>query len=170
MLAGFSIAPPTDTVNDDGSTSYGAFVVMNPWPSSLGQQGALYLDQFSAKTLGTSDADTWGAIQRVAELGVQTHMGTQFGVINRIVLTLVCAMVIVSISSALNMWLRRRRKGTLGVPRRPVEYKTQKTVGIVAVVLGIIYPLWGMSALILLGADFVIRRIKASRTPNLTAI
>jgi uncharacterized iron-regulated membrane protein len=170
MLAGFSIAPPTDTVNDDGSTSYGAFVVMNPWPSSLGQQGALYLDQFSAKTLGTSDADTWGAIQRVAELGVQTHMGTQFGVINRIVLTLVCVMVIVSISSALNMWLRRRRKGSLGVPRRPAEYKTQKTVGIVAVVLGIVYPLWGMSALLLLGVDFVIRRIKASRTPNLTAI
>jgi uncharacterized iron-regulated membrane protein len=97
-------------------------------------------------------------------------MGTQFGLINRIVLTLVCVMVIVSISSALNMWLRRRRKGSLGVPRRPVEYKTQKTVGIVAVVLGIIYPLWGMSALLLLGVDFVIRRIKASRTPNLAAI
>ena len=79
-------------------------------------------------------------------------------------------MVIVSIFSALNMWLRRRRKGTLGVPRRPVEFRTQKTVGIVAVVLGIIYPLWGMSALILLGADFVIRRVKASRTPNLTVI
>jgi uncharacterized iron-regulated membrane protein len=58
----------------------------------------------------------------------------------------------------------------LGVPRRPVEYKTQKTVGIVAVVLGVIYPLWGISALLLLGADFVIRRIKASRMPNLTAI
>jgi hypothetical protein len=37
-------------------------------------------------------------------------------------------------------------------------------------VLGIIYPLWGMSALLLLGVDFVIRRIKASRTPNLAAI
>ena len=155
MKPGFTIVPPVDSLDDEGSTLYGAYTVFNPWPSSLGEQGALYLDQFSAKTLGRSDADTWGGLQRLAEFGVQTHMGTQFGLLNRIFLTLVCLLVIWSILTAVVMWWRRRRPGSLGVPRRPVDRQTQKAVGITAVVLGIIYPLWGMSAMLLLGLDRV---------------
>jgi uncharacterized iron-regulated membrane protein len=169
MMPSFTITPPTNTLNDDGTTTYGAFVIINPWPSSLGQQGALYLDQFSGQTLGKSDVKTWGGLQRMAEFGVQTHMGTEFGVINRIFLTLICVLVIVSIASALNMWLRRRRRGSLGVPRRPVDYTTQKTFGIIAVVLGVIYPLWGMSALLLLGIDYVVRRVRRKPTEAVAA-
>jgi len=153
MKPGFTIVPPTDVVDENGSTMYGAFVVFNPWPSSLGEQGALYVDQFSAQTLGRSDVHTWGGLQQVAEFGVQTHMGTQFGLINRIFLTTICLLVIWSIVTAFVMWLRRRRPGSLGVPRRPVDQRTQKSVGIVALVLGVIYPLWGMSALLLLVVD-----------------
>lgn len=159
MLPGFSITPPTDSKHDDGSMSFGTYVVVNPWPSSLGEQGALYLDQFSGKTLGKSNADTWGGIQRVAELGVQTHMGTQFGLINRIFLTAICLSVLYSITTAVVMWLRRRRKGTIGVPRRAVDASIQKSVGVTALILAVIYPLWGASALILLMADnFILKR------------
>lgn len=162
MMPGFSIVPPVDVVDESGATQYGAYVVFNPWPSSLGEQGALYLDQFSARTLGKSDADTWGAIQRTAEFGVQTHMGTQFGLVNRIFLTLICVLVIWSIVTALVMWLRRRRPGSLGVPRRAVDQRAQKSLGITALVLGLIYPLWGMSAVILLVIDRVVRSRRLS--------
>ncbi len=162
MKPGFSIVPPVDVVDENGATQYGAYVVFNPWPSSLGEQGALYLDQFTAQTLGKSDADTWGGLQRMAEFGVQTHMGTQFGLVNRIFLTMVCVLVIWSIVTAGVMWMRRRRPGSLGVPRRPVEQRVQKSVGITAVVLGVIYPLWGMSALILLAIDRVVRSRRQS--------
>lgn len=162
MKAGFTIVPPSDIVDENGTTQYGAYVVFNPWPSSLGEQGALYLDQFSARTLGKSDSDTWGGIQRVAEFGVQTHMGTQFGMINRIFLTTVCSLVIWSIVTATVMWMRRRRPGTLGIPRRPVEHRVQKSVGVTAVVLGLIYPLWGLSALILLFVDRMFRNRRPS--------
>lgn len=155
MKPGFSITPPVDTVAEDGSTAYGTYVVINPWPSSLGEQGALYLDQFTAKTLGTSDASTWGDIQRVTELGVQTHMGTQFGIVNRVFLTVICLLVMWNVTTAMMMWNRRRRAGTLGVPRKPVDERTQRSVGILQLFLSLIYPLWGASlALVLLVQHF----------------
>ena len=163
MVPGYSITPPVNTVNDDKSTTYGSFVIVNPWPSSLSEQGALYLDQFSGKTLGKSDANTWGAIQKTAELGVQTHMGTQFGLINRIFLTAICVLVFWSITSAMVMWLRRRRRGALGIPRRVPDVSVTKSTGITAIVLGIIYPLWGASAVVLLACDALLRKMKSRR-------
>lgn len=162
MSPGFSLTPPSDSMSDDGTMNYGAYVVVNPWPSSLGEQGALYLDQFSGKTLGRSSADTWGAIQKTAELGVQTHMGTQFGLINRVFLTLLCVTVLYSITTAVVMWLRRRRKGSLGVPRRPVDPSIQKSVGITGLVLAVVYPLWGASACVLLLIDRLVRKRQSS--------
>jgi uncharacterized iron-regulated membrane protein len=162
MKPGFSIAPPVDTVTEDGSTAYGAYVVINPWPSSLGEQGALYLDQFTAKTLGTSDASTWGDIQRVTELGVQTHMGTQFGLVNRVFLTVICLLVVWNVTTATVMWNRRRRAGTLGAPRKPVDERTQRSVGIFQLLLSFIYPLWGASLVLVLGVQHVRRKFSTA--------
>jgi uncharacterized iron-regulated membrane protein len=162
MTPGFSITPPVNTVTDDGSTAYGPYVVLNSWPSSLGEQGALYLDQFTAKTLGTSDASTWGGIQRVTELGVQTHMGTQFGLINRIFLTALCVLVIWNVVTAVVMWNRRRRGGTLGAPRKPVGERTQRSVGIFQLLLSLIYPLWGASLLLVVSLQAVSRKFSAT--------
>lgn len=164
MKPGFSITPPVDTVADDGSTAYGAYVVINPWPSSLGDQRALYLDQFTAKTLGTSDASTWGGIQRITEFGVQTHMGTQFGLINRIFLTTICLLVVWNVTTAIVMWNRRRRSGTLGAPRKPVDERTLRSVGVFQLLLSIIYPLWGASLLLVLSVQRL--RHRSSRAPG----
>jgi uncharacterized iron-regulated membrane protein len=168
MKPGFSITPPVDTVVDDGSTAYGAYVVINPWPSSLGEQGALYLDQFTAKTLGTSDSSTWGGIQRITEFGVQTHMGTQFGLINRILLTSICVLVVWNVVTAVVMWSRRRRSGTLGAPRKPVDERTQRSVGVFQLILSLIYPLWGASLLLVLAAQRLRNRL-SGRSDGLLA-
>lgn len=57
------------------------------------------------------------------------------------------------------MWNKRRRKGTLGLPRRPVDVRLQRVLGITAVVLAVIYPLWGLSLIFVLLLDrYLIRR------------
>lgn len=59
------------------------------------------------------------------------------------------------------MWNKRRRKGTLGLPRRPADLRIQRVLGITAVVLAVIYPLWGLSLVAVLLIDrFLIRRNK----------
>jgi hypothetical protein len=66
MLAGYTINAPVDLLPDPEDPEaptepfYGSFVVFNPWPSDMANQGALYLDQFSGSSLARSTPDTWG--------------------------------------------------------------------------------------------------------------
>jgi uncharacterized iron-regulated membrane protein len=115
----------------------------------------------SGKTLAVSTPGDWGqgALGTVTEFGVQTHMGTQFGIISRLIMTFGCVAVLWSIVSALIMFWKRRRPCTAGVPRRPTEIKTARRLFGIFAVLAIVYPLWGMTAAMVMGFDrFVIRR------------
>lgn len=159
MQPGSTIWYPVNTEGDNGEMIYGPWVVFNPWPGRMSTQGALYLDQFSGETLAKSTPETWGSIQWATEFGVQTHMGTQFGWFSRILATAVCLLIFWNIFTAFKMWNRRRRKGTVGIPRRPVDVKMQRRVGIPALILAVIYPLWGATlALVLLFDRYVVRR------------
>lgn len=163
MLAGASITLPFNDDTDPAAPTYGSYVVTNPWPSDISNQGALFLDQFSGATLGRSFASEWGQLQWVTELGVQTHMGTQFGVASRIVMTVSCLLLLWSVFSGLVMFWKRRRGGT-GFPRRPVDARLQRGMIIIAVLLALLYPLWGLSVLVVLLLDtYVIRRIAPLR-------
>ena len=151
MLPNATIYPPTNAV-EDGETTYGSYLVFNPWPSSVGQQGAMYFDEFTGKKLGESTAKEWGSLQFVTEFGVQTHMGTEFGLASRLFMTFGCLLVIWNFSTALMMWNRRRRGG-LGIPRRPSAPRIAKPFGIALIALALLYPLWGASVLLLLVFD-----------------
>lgn len=163
MAPNATITMPFDDLEDPASPSYGSFTVTNPWPSNLSEQGALFLDQFTATTISRSTSAEWGALQQASEFGVQTHMGTQFGLASRIVMTLTCVLILWSVFSALVMWWKRRRTG-LGFPRRPVDVGLQRVMIVTAVVLSVIYPIWGLSVVVVLLIDtFVIRRVPALR-------
>ena len=163
MLAGSTITLPFDDLENPEGAVYGSYVVTNPWPSDMANQGAIYLDQFSAETIGRSFADQWGAIQWTTELGVQTHMGTQFGLASRIVMTLGCLLVLWAAFSGLVMFWKRRRSGT-GFPRRPFDAGLQRAMVVIAVVLAVVYPLWGLSVLAVVLLDtFVIRKVPPLR-------
>jgi uncharacterized iron-regulated membrane protein len=163
MLDGASITLPFNDDTDPAAPVYGSYVVTNPWPSDISNQGALFIDQFSGATLGASTAAKWGALPWMTELGVQTHMGTQFGLASRIVMTVSCLLLLWSVFSGLVMFWKRRRTGT-GFPRRPVDAKLQRGMIIIAVVLTVLYPLWGVSVLAVLVLDkFVVRKIPPLR-------
>jgi uncharacterized iron-regulated membrane protein len=76
-----------------------------------------------------------------------------------------CLLVFWNVFTAFKMWNRRRRKGTVGIPRRPVDVRMQRSVGIAALILAVVYPLWGATlVLVLLFDRFVVRRVPALRT------
>jgi len=161
MKPGFAIATPSDSANDKGETVYGTYIVTNPWPAqSKVAARTLYFDQFSGKLLGESGYKDWGAVNKATDIGVSTHMGTQFGLANRIVMTLGCVLVLWSVASGLTMWLKRRRKGSLGTPRRPSPTHLPRGLLIAAGLLTIIYPLWGASFVAVLLLDrLVIQKV-----------
>jgi uncharacterized iron-regulated membrane protein len=73
-------------------------------------------------------------------------------------------LAIWSVTSALVMYTKRRRSGTLGLPRRAADVRLPRHLAIVAGVSAVVFPQWGLTALAVLGLDrFVIRRVPRLR-------
>jgi len=74
-------------------------------------------------------------------------------------MTLTCVLTLWSVASAVVMYSKRRRRGTLGLPRRPAEVHLGRGLVVIALAVGVVYPQWGVSALLILAFDkFVIQR------------
>ncbi|MEI8238940.1 MAG: hypothetical protein WCI22_05925, partial [Actinomycetota bacterium] len=77
--------------------------------------------------------------------------------VDRIVMTLLSVGVIWAVISGFVMFWKRRRKGTLGTPRRPVDVKFAKRLTIILCAVAIAFPPFGVTAVIILCVDkFVI--------------
>jgi uncharacterized iron-regulated membrane protein len=164
MRPGYSVYFPTNVTDDAGETTYGAFTVSNSWPRKTGEARDLYLDQFTGETLDEQEAYGYGTIGYGMDTLVSTHMGTQLGIFTRILMTALCVLAICSVSSALVMFTKRRRPGTVGLPRRPADVRLSRKVALVAGLSAVVFPHWGVSALAILGLDrFVIRRVPRLR-------
>ena len=164
MRPGFAVSLPEDVEADDGATTFGTHAASNPWPSRSQHARSVYLDQFTGESLGSQDLYGFGTVWKIADYGISTHMGTQFGLINRIVMTGAALGVIWLVISAFVMYLKRRRPGGAGLPRRPRDVTMANRLILVAIALAIVFPLWGASLRAVLAIDrFVIRRFTPLR-------
>jgi uncharacterized iron-regulated membrane protein len=165
MKPGYKINFPNNVVDaTKKQTVYGSFALTNSWPRKTNEARDLYLDQFSGKQLAEQNAYGYGTVSYSLDSLVSTHMGTEFGILSRIMMTSLCVLTMWSVFSALMMFRKRRRPGTVGLPRRPVDVSLPRRVAIMAVVMGVLFPLWGACAVFVLGIDrFVIRRNKQLR-------
>ncbi len=167
MKPGYTIYfPDNSQVDDVGNPIYGSFTLSNSWPRKTGEARDLFIDQFSGATLAEVNAYGYGSVAYAMDTAVSWHMGTQWGIVTRIFMTLLCVLAIWSVTSALVMFWKRRRPGTAGLPRRPRTVKFGWGLWVIIGGLAIVYPVWGVTAAIVLLADrFVIRtvpRLKAT--------
>ena len=169
MVPGFSIVPPSDSTAD-GETVYGSYTVVNHWPQKVSEQRTLYLDQFTGKTITNATADQDGALSRITSWGVNTHMGTQYGILTRILATLACLGVLTSIMSAVAMWWKRRPTGSAGLPGRTSDTIRSNTprgavvaVGVIATALAVLYPSFGVTLVVVLIAEAIVDSRRRSR-------
>ena len=170
MLPGYSILPPADSLVDPAKPEYGAFVLSNPWPGKVQDEKVVYVDQFTGRTLATSSSAEWGKIQQVTEWGVQNHMGTQYGLVTRIIMTIGCVLTVVSFVTSIVLWWKRRPKGTTGLPKRQARSSATAGVGIIALVLAVMYPLWGVSLIAVLAVDGLVQWLRGRRKTSTSAV
>lgn len=164
MKPGYTVVYPVDGTDDNGNPTFGSFAIENSWPRKTGEARTVYLDQFTGETIATMDVYGYGAISRAADTLVSTHMGTQLGIVSRVAMTLVCVAVIWSVITAIVMFMRRRRPGSFGLPRRPADLRLGTSLLVVMVAIAIVFPLWGVTALGVLIVDrHVIRRFRPLR-------
>lgn len=170
MVPGYSIIPPSDST-EDGTTVYGSYTVVNRWPQRVSEQRTLYLNQFTGATITNTTAAQDGALSRLTSFGIAMHMGNQMGWLTRISATVACLGVLTSVLTGVLMWWKRRPKGGTGLPA-PASAATRAdtpkgamiAVTIVAVGLGVLFPVFGVSLLVVLVAEGIIAAIR--RAPS----
>ena len=172
MVPGYSIVPPSDT-KVDGETVYGSYTVVNHWPQKLSEQRTLYLNQFTGATITNATAAQDGALSQLTSFGIAMHMGNQFGWLTRISATVACLGVLTSVMTGFLMWWKRRPPGRSGLPGPASEGTRAATprgaviaVSVVAVVLGVLYPSFGVSLLVVAAVEAFLTWRRRSRVAD----
>lgn len=138
----------------------GAFTAYT-YPDRPQGQRTIHLDQYSGQTLDDVSFADYGWAAKGVELGVQLHMGNYFGQANQILMLIACLGVIILSATGPIMWWRRRPKGELGAPRELAPLKL-RTVALITLALGALFPLAGASLLLVL----VIDQLRPGRQDN----
>ncbi|MFJ4375946.1 PepSY-associated TM helix domain-containing protein [Pseudomonas japonica] len=118
----------------------------------------LHVDQYTGKVLVDVRWQDYSTVARATELGVMLHEGKVFGVVNQLLILLICLMVLLGSVSGLVMWWKRRPEGGLGVPPLRHDLPRWKTATVVMLVLGVAFPLVGVSMLVVWLLDRVFGR------------
>lgn len=129
----------------------GAFTAYT-YPDQPQGQRTIHLDQYSGRVLDDVGFADYGWAAKGVELGVQLHMGNYFGRANQIVMLIACLGVVMLSVTGPVMWWRRRPKGGLGAPRELSPLR-RRTVALITLALGALFPLAGASLLLVLVVD-----------------
>ena len=121
-------------------------------------QRVIHLDQYSGKPLIDMSYADYGPLGKALEWGINVHMGQEFGVANQIVMLAACFAIVLLCVSALVMWWKRRPQGSLGVPPLPAEKATLRVVVALLAIGGLIFPLVGLSLIVMVMIDAVLTR------------
>lgn len=135
------------------------------YPNDLSRQRVVHLDQYSGRTLLDMGYAEYGLLGRVLEWGINVHMGQQWGLANQLVLLTVCAATVLMSVSAAVMWWKRRPSGSMGVPPLPSNRRVLRGVVGILAIGGVIFPLVGLSLLVMLAADLALTRAIGRQRP-----
>ncbi|OYX35811.1 MAG: hypothetical protein B7Y99_02760 [Caulobacterales bacterium 32-69-10] len=138
-------------------------------PARVERSRTLYLDGTDGRALADIGYGQFGPAAQAIEWGIAVHQGDQFGLLNKLVMAAGCVAVWLLGLSALVMWWKRRPKGRLAAPPRPVGRRGYIALAAVVVPLGVLYPLVGASLVIVLTLDLVIRRAASALRPAMEA-
>jgi len=134
---------------------------LSAFPAKAQNEVTMHLDQYSGAVLADYRFDHYGIGGKIVALGITLHTGTQFGFINQLTNLFICLGIILVVMSGFYLWLKRKPKKEMGAPKAPSILK-MKLFLLLMIVLGILFPLVGVSLIVILLLDWlVIKRIPA---------
>ncbi|KOR85997.1 hypothetical protein AM233_19705 [Bacillus sp. FJAT-22058] len=148
----YSINIPQET---DGVYTLSAF------PPKAQDEATIHIDQYSGAVLADYRYDHYGLIGKIVAWGITLHKGTQFGLINQIISLLICLGIMLVACSGFYLWWKRKPKKSLGAPKAP-QIKNMKLFLFLLIGLGILFPLVGLSLIVVWLIDWlIIKKISA---------
>ncbi|MEO3811750.1 PepSY domain-containing protein [Sphaerisporangium sp. B11E5] len=124
----------------------------------------VHVDQYSGKVLVSFGWQQYGVLAKAVEQGIALHEGRRYGPANIAVMLAACLALLTLVVTGTWMWWKRRPQGRVGAPTRTTDRRT--TWGVIAImaVLGVLFPLAGLTMIAVLLLDWlVIRRVPALR-------
>ncbi|MFF4985624.1 PepSY-associated TM helix domain-containing protein [Streptosporangium saharense] len=124
------------------------------------------VDQYSGKVLVDYGWEEYGVLAKAVEQGIALHEGRRYGTVNMLVMLGACLAMITLVVSGAWMWWKRRPRGRLAAPARSTDRRTAYGVLAVMAVLGVLFPLAGITMVAVLVLDWLVIR----RIPRLNAL
>ncbi|MBW4618614.1 MAG: PepSY domain-containing protein [Cyanosarcina radialis HA8281-LM2] len=152
---GFSVTLP---VGETGVYTVSAF------PGDPTHGVTMHIDRYSGKVLADVRWKDYGLVPKAVEMGIAIHMGKYFGLANQLLMLMAALMaMLLSITGAVMWWQRRPQEaGLIGAPAMPPYAQNWRVPLAIVAVLGLVFPLVGLSLAIVLLLDyFVLSRIPA---------
>lgn len=146
LAPGFSVSLPGDTMGVYTGSVY---------PADLSRQRVVHLDRFSGKVLLDMRYADYGPLGKSLEWGINVHLGQQYGLANQLLMLAACLAIVLLCVSAAMMWWKRRPPGSLGVPPLPADARALRGVFGLLLIGGAIFPLVGLSMLVMLALDWL---------------
>lgn len=125
------------------------------FPDDVAFERIIHLDQYSGQILFDGGFRELGPVGKTIEWGISVHQGQEFGRINQLLMLGAVLSIIAMCVSGIVMWWKRRPKGSLGAPRYPSDYRVARGAIAILALLGILFPLVGLSILLALAIDFM---------------
>lgn len=133
--------------------SKGVFSVSNG-TRHLVDQKKYHFDQYTGRQIMNLDWKDIGILMRARLWLMSFHQG-EFGLWNWLLMVFMACTLIMASVSALVSYVMRKRKGAWGVPQVPDTFRAGIVVYLVILGLGIIFPLFGISALLIVISELV---------------
>ncbi|MFC0275017.1 PepSY-associated TM helix domain-containing protein [Metabacillus herbersteinensis] len=134
---------------------------LSAFPPKAQDEATMHIDQYSGAVLADYRYENYGLIGKIVAWGITLHKGTQFGLVNQLISLLVCIGIILVSVSGFYLWLKRKPKKEMGAPKSPSIIK-MKIFLILLIGLGILFPLVGLSLIVVCLIDWlIIQRIPA---------
>lgn len=123
----------------------------------LSDQKVLHVDQYTGEVIRTLQWDDVGILMQMRQFFMKLHQG-EYGNANWYVLLIVSVLFILSTVAGVISYLKRKPSGSWGIPRVPTRFQVDKYLIIFIIFLGILFPLFGLS-LIMIQAWGIRKRI-----------
>jgi len=132
-------------------------------PDRVEMTRTMHLDQYSGEVLFDARFGDLGAASKVIEWGTSVHTGQQFGRLNQWMMLLTCISIVLMSVAALIMWWKRRPPGRLGAPDYDRSVRIPRAIVIIPILVGIIFPLVGLSILLVMLIDALLPKMLKAR-------
>jgi len=134
----------------------------------LEDQKVIHIDQYSGNIIKSLTWAQVGALMDIRRLFMRLHQG-EYGVVNLVISLIAALSIFVSTIASMASYIIRKPKGQWGLPKVPESFKAGITIITMIGILGIIFPAFGISLLLILGISWVLSTIKGNRKPSLVS-